>query len=63
MCYEQQQKPVLGGKEAHTKVEKKSRSEKIHMEKSYGCMMQDRLNCVFLRWEVGCWDLCLVLCR
>lgn len=35
------------GKEAHTKVEEKSRSEKIHMKKSPGCMMQDRLNCVF----------------
>lgn len=41
------------GKEAHTKVEEKSRSEKIHMEKSPGCMVQDRLNCVFPKMGGG----------
>lgn len=47
-------------KEAHTKVEEKSRIEKTYIKNSSDCMMQDRkdLLCVFLRWEVG--SSCLI---
>ena len=47
------------GKEAHTKVEEKSRIEKIYIKPPSGCMTQDRkdLFCVLLRWEMGWWDL------
>lgn len=47
------------GKEAYTKLEEKSRVEKMCIKKPSGCMMQDGkdLFCVFLRLEAGCWDL------
>jgi len=47
------------GKESPTEVEDKSRIGKMYVKNPSGCMTQDRkdLFCVFLRWEVGWWDL------